>query len=273
MTQAPRSGEPARDPFAVLTGPLAGTIRMQLTVTDSSAVTPHMQRIQLTAPELASFEYLPGQDVMLMVDRDGDRPVRRRYSIRGLDRDRRLLTLDIVRHSAGPGERWVRDAAPGVTVEGIGPRGKITAVPDADWHLFAGDESSLAAIFSMVNSLPAQARATVILEIPDPADQQELHGSASLAGETPDGKAHVELTWLPRDGRPAGQPDALVAAVQAVDIPAGRPHAYLIGEARVVLALREALAARGLPAGQMSPKAYWGQGKANASHGEPAREG
>jgi NADPH-dependent ferric siderophore reductase len=262
MTQAPRSGEPARDPFAILTGPLAGTIRMQFTVVESSAVTPHMQRIQLTAPELASFEYLPGQDVMLMVDMDGDRPVRRRYSIRGLDRNQRLLTLDIVRHSEGPGERWVRAAAPGVTVEGIGPRGKITAVPDADWHLFAGDESSLAAIFSMVGSLPPQARATVILEIPEPADQQD-----------PQVRAQAELTWLPRDGRPAGEPDALVAAVQAVDIPAGRPHAYLIGEARVVLALREALAARGLSAGQMSPKAYWGRGKANASHGEPAREG
>ena len=262
MTQAPRSAEPARDPFATLTGPLAGAIRMQFTVVASSTVTPHMQRIQLTAPELASFEYLPGQDVMLMVDMDAGRPVRRRYSIRGLDRDQRLLTLDIVRHSGGPGERWVRDAAPGVAVEGIGPRGKITAVPDADWHLFAGDESSLAAIFSMVASLPPQARATVILEIPEPADQQELQV-----------RAQVELIWLPRDGRPAGEPDALVEAVQAVDIPGGRPHAYLIGEARVVLALREALAARGLSAEQMSPKAYWGRGKANASHGEPAREG
>src|SRR5579862_4754074 len=149
MTEAPRAGEAARDPFAVLTGPLAGTIRMQLTVVDSRPVTPHLQRLRLTAPELASFEYLPGQDVMLLVDYDGDRPVRRRYSIRDLDRDQRLLTLDIVRHSEGPGERWVSAAAPGVTVEGIGPRGKITAVPGADWHLFAGDESGLAAIFSM----------------------------------------------------------------------------------------------------------------------------
>jgi NADPH-dependent ferric siderophore reductase len=252
-----------RDPFATLTGALAGTTRMQLTVVDSTAVTPNMQRLRLTAPELASFEYLPGQDVMLLVNGDTDRPVRRRYTIRDLDRDQRLLTLDIVRHSEGPGERWVRDAAPGVTVEGIGPRGKITAVPDADWHLFVGDESSLAAIFSMAGSLPPQATATVILEIPEAADEQELQAKASL-----------ELTWLPRDGRPAGQPDALAAAARAVEIPDGRrPHAYLIGEARVVLALREVLAARGLTPEQMSPKAYWGRGKGNASHGEPARDG
>jgi hypothetical protein len=39
----------------------------------------------------------------------------------------------------------------------------------------------------------------------------------------------------------------------------------------MVLALRETLAARGLAPDQMSPKAYWGRGKPNASHGEPAR--
>jgi NADPH-dependent ferric siderophore reductase len=199
---------------------------------------------------------------MLMVDSDGNRPVRRRYTIRALDPGEQLLTLDIVRHSEGPGERWVRAAAPGVTVEGIGPRGKISPVPDADWHLFIGDESGLAAIFAMTESLPPKATATVIIEVPEPADEQELRPQAP-----------VELTWLHRGGRPAGEPDALVAAAAAVTIPAGRPHAYLIGEARVVSALREAVQARGLESGQVSPKAYWGRGKANASHGEPAKDG
>ena len=55
--------------------------------------------------------------------------------------------------------------------------------------------------------------------------------------------------------------------------PPGAGHAYLAGEARLVLALREALAARGLPGDQVSPKAYWGLGRANAAHGEPARDG
>jgi NADPH-dependent ferric siderophore reductase len=40
-----------------------------------------------------------------------------------------------------------------------------------------------------------------------------------------------------------------------------------------VLALREAVAARGLTPDQVSAKAYWGLGKANAAHGEPARDG
>ncbi len=249
------------DPFAVLAGPLAGTIRMRLQVVSSDRLSPAMQRLVLTAPELAGLGYQPGQDLMLMVGVAGDRPVRRRYTIAGLDRARRLVTLDVVRHGDGPGERWVASALPGDRVEAIGPRGKIFLSPAADWHLFAGDESALPAFFAMAEALPTGARALLIIEIPGSADERELVTAADTA-----------LTWLHRDGQPAGEPGRLVAATAAAVLPPGRGHAYLAGEARVVLALREALAARGMAAGQMSPKAYWGRGRANAEHGEPARE-
>jgi hypothetical protein len=96
------------DPFAQLTGPLASTTRLDFEVVDSARLTPHMQRLRLTAPQLDGFGYLPGQDVMLLVAAEGNRPVRRRYTIRQLDPAARLLTLDIVLHGDGPGERWVR---------------------------------------------------------------------------------------------------------------------------------------------------------------------
>jgi NADPH-dependent ferric siderophore reductase len=235
------------DPFAELRGPLAGTVRMRLEVVGNTQLTPHMQRLVLSAPELAE---------------DGNRPVRRRYTIRDLDTARQLLTLDIVRHGDGPGERWVRSAQPGDTIEGIAPRGKIFLDSEADWYLFAADESGLAAVFAMTGSLPPEGRATAVLEVPEAADEQK-----------PDLPAGVSLAWLPRDGRPAGDPEALAAALQGAELPPGTGHVYLFGEAKVVLALREVLAARGVPAEQVSAKAYWGRGKANAQHGEPAREG
>ena len=249
------------DPFAELRGALAGTTRMRLAVAGNAQLTPNMQRLVLTAPELARLTYQPGQDVMLLVAVDGNRPVRRRYTIRDLDPARQLLTLDIVRHGDGPGERWVRSARPGDTIEGIAPRGKIFLSSEADWHLFAADESGLAAVFAMTGSLPPDGRAAAFLEVPGAADEQK-----------PDLPAGAVLTWLPREGRPAGDPEALAAALQAAALPPGTGHFYLFGEARVVLALREVLAARGVPGEQVSAKAYWGRGKANAQHGEPARD-
>jgi NADPH-dependent ferric siderophore reductase len=249
------------DPFAELKGPLEGTVRMRLEVVDNTQLTPHMQRLVLTTPELADLTYRPGQDVMLLVAVDGNRPVRRRYTIRDLDTTRRLLTLDIVRHGDGPGERWVRSAQPGDTIEGIAPRGKIFVAGEADWHLFAADESGLAAVFAMARSLLPGRPATAFLEVPEPADEHQ-----------PNLPAGTSLSWLPREGRPAGDPAALAAALQTAELPPGTGHFYLFGEARVVLALREVLAARGVPGEQVSAKAYWGRGKANAQHGEPARD-
>src|SRR5215472_11267121 len=166
------------DPFAELTGNLAGTRRLQFEVVSSAPLTPHMQRLVLTAPELDGFRYEPGQDVMLLVAADGTRPVRRRYTIRYLDLARRMLTLDVVRHGDGPGERWVAAARPGDRIEGIGPRGKITTSASADWHLFMGDESALPAIFAMTEALPGDSAATVVIEVPGPDDEQDLPAAA-----------------------------------------------------------------------------------------------
>jgi NADPH-dependent ferric siderophore reductase len=249
------------DPFAQLSGSLAGTRRLHCEVSNTTQLTPHMHRLELTAPELDGFSYAPGQDVMLLVAAEGNRPLRRRYTIRHLDVGRALLTLDVVLHGEGPGERWVRSARPGDRIEGIGPRGKITAVPDADWHLFMGDESALPAIFAMTEALPGDSVATVVIEVPEAADEQDL-----LA------PARTRLTWLHRLGGRPGEPGLLAGEAAEVEFLPGRGHAYLLGEAKVVLALREVLGGRGLAAEQMSPKAYWGRGRANAGHGEPARD-
>ena len=137
------------DPFATLEGALAGTTRMRLEVVENRPLTPSMQQVVLSAPELAGFTCRPGQDLMLMVAVDGDRPVRRRYTIRDTDQARCQLTLGIVRHDGGPGERWVATARPGDQIEGIGPRGKIFPATGVAWHLFAGDFSALPAYFAM----------------------------------------------------------------------------------------------------------------------------
>jgi len=251
------------DPFAELTGPLAETRKLHFEVASSTQLTPHLQRLELTAAELDGFSYAPGQDVMLLVATDGRRPVRRRYTIRFFDPGRRLLTMDVVLHGDGPGERWVRSAKPGDHIEGIGPRGKVFPNPEADWHLFMGDESALPAILAMTESLPGDAEATLVVEVPEAADEQDFSAAA-----------RTRVSWLHRLGRPAGDRDAsqLVTEAADVELPPGRGHAYLLGEATVVLALRDRLSSRGLPQDQMSPKAYWGRGRANAGHGEPARD-
>jgi NADPH-dependent ferric siderophore reductase len=113
----------------------------------------------------------------------------------------------------------------------------------------------------MIEALPPDHLATLVLEIPEHSDEQDLDTAAT-----------IRISWLHRLGAAAGDPSALGAEAAEIELPPGRGHAYLFGEARVVSRLREVLAGRGLGQDQMSPKAYWGRGRANASHGEPARD-
>lgn len=236
--------------------------RLTLTVAEAVDLTPRTRRLRLSGPDLADFRYAAGQDLMVLVDRSGGRLIRRRYTIRSLDPTAQTLDLHAISHTDGPGARWVRGLRPGDQVEAIGPRGKITLAGDADWHLFIGDDVAVPAMAAMVEALPAGARAVVLAEVADAAEETPVSAPAGV---------DLRWAWLHRDGRAPGDPAALLAALAEVGFPAGSGHAYVAAEAAATAALRAALLARGLGAAQVDAKAYWGRGRANASHGEPLR--
>src|SRR5260221_184489 len=49
------------DPFAQLSGPLASTTRLDLQVVEPARLTPHMQRLSLTAPQLLAAPARPSR--------------------------------------------------------------------------------------------------------------------------------------------------------------------------------------------------------------------
>jgi NADPH-dependent ferric siderophore reductase len=237
---------------------LPGVGRWTLEVVESSMITPRMHRIRLKGPAFEGGDYRPGQDVMLWVPADGERMLYRRYTIRHFDREMEVLDLDIFEHgTGGPGELWSKTVRPGDVVEVVGPRGKISLVA-APWHLFAGDDTYLPATFAMLEALPAETPAWAFLEVAGAQEEQPLVVSAD-----------VHLTWLHRGEAAPGDPAGLVAAVESAELPTSPGHAYIGAELQVARALQRTLEARGFGNAQISSKAYWGHGRANASNGEP----
>src|SRR5947207_1141298 len=229
-----------------------------LTVAAASNVTPQMRRIELSNPALAAFDYLPGQDMALAFSKDDGTSVRRRYTIRRFDRNRALLTIDVVLHGDGPAVRWARAVRPGVSIDAIGPRGKITLVNDADWHLFAGDATAVPGAFAMMETLPADVPAHAFLLVDGPQERQPFTAEGS----------NRTIAWRYETSQPT-ESSGLVAAVTAADLPEGQGHAYVAGEVALVSALKAALVDRGWNPDRISAKAYWNRGRANAGHGEP----
>ena len=227
-------------------------------------LTPSLVRVVLGGPGLAGFEapadpdayvnvaippagasYGPVFDpdeVKATVARD-QWPARRRYTVRGWADGE--LTLDFVVHgddgAAGP---WARRAVPGDVLVLTGPGSGYSPDPTADWHLLVGDESALPAIARTLEELPAGARAVVRLVVDGPEHELPLAT-----------RADADVVWLHRS---AEDPAPLPAAVEALDLPAGRVHAFVHGEADEIRTIRRHLLAdRGLARGQMSCSPYW----------------
>jgi len=144
-------------------GRLRGSYLLDLEVVGVGEIAPHVRLITMASSDLVGFEYTPGQDLLFEFS-DGDRTLRRRYTIRRSDPGKGTADFEIEIHDGrGPATRWATKAQPGEHLEAIGPRGGISLRPTATSHLFVVDDSAMPAAFVLLEALPADTPATALL--------------------------------------------------------------------------------------------------------------
>ncbi|OBG81297.1 NADPH-dependent ferric siderophore reductase [Mycobacterium sp. NS-7484] len=200
---------------------------------------------------LDSFQELPAEQ----------RPTVRTYTVRKVDSERGEITIDFVVHGEqGVAAPWAAAAEPGQPAYLMGPGGAYAPDPEADWHLFAGDEAALPAIGAALEALPANAIGHAFIEVAGPDDEVEL--------TAPDG---VKVNWIYRGGRAdlvgderAGDNAPLIAAVKGAAWLPGQVQVFIHGEAQAVMHnLRPYIRKeRGVPAKwAASISGYWRRGR------------
>ena len=232
-------------------------------------LSPGMIRVTFTGDALEGFEWRgPAGHLKLTVPEEGLReapmpapdgprsPFMRTYTPRRFDASLRELDVDLVLHDEGPAGKWATHAQKGdrLVVMGPGPGYKIDA--DAQWFVLAGDETALPAIETILEELPAQARAKVYVEVTNHREARPLQSAAS-----------IEVRWLSRgeDFREAGKP--LEAALRAQgSLPAGAGRIYVGCEAGAMRRIRDYyLNERGVERNTLVVRGYWKLGAANPS--------
>lgn len=250
------------------------------TVLRTERITPHMVRVTFSGDDLARLPqrgydhwfrlFLPRSDgrtdfaavpegfgvggyLRYLTARSGTRPPVRNYTVRAHRPEVGELDVDFVAHGdegiAGP---WAQRAQPGERIALIDQGRGFDPVEDADMVLLVGDESALPAVAGILRDLPREAAGLAIIEIPDPADRQDV--------AAPDG---VEVRWLAR-ADPHDRPGLLALDAVRAWTPE-RPatlHAYLAGEQQLVAESRRHLVAAGVPKARIAFTGYWRVGRA-----------
>ncbi len=249
-------------------------------VVRSARISPHVVRVTLGGPDLATFvslgfdqwvrlalpvrdetrlDNLPkrfgvGGFLRYLTLPKGTRPVIRNYTIRSAHRDPDELDIDFVVHGeqgiAGP---WASTVAEGTEVAFIDQGCGWRPTP-AEWNLLVCDESGMPAVLGILRDMPRTATGVAFIEIFDAADRQEA--------EAPSG---MDVRWLVRD--PAAAPGALaLPSVEALDVPTGSPYAFAVGEQALATGIRRHLVQdRGLPKPNVTFSGYWRIGRASPS--------
>lgn len=219
--------------------------RREVAVAAVERLGPNFVAVTFAGAELADFNSLSFDDhvKMFFPSAGGGDPVRRDFTPRRFDNAQRTLTVEFALHDDGPASDWARQAAPGQRVTVGGPRGSMIIPADYEWHLLVADASGLPAVHRRLEELPAGTRATVFLQVPDAGDRRPLASAAAL-----------DLRWF-------ADAQALAAAVDALQLPAGEGFAWCAGEATEMAGLRQLLLVdKGHPREAARIAAYWKRG-------------
>ncbi|GAA1832032.1 siderophore-interacting protein [Pseudonocardia ailaonensis] len=213
-----------------------------LEVTAADRLSPSLVRIRLRG----AVESLgvPDEACVLEFPEPGSRePVEgsgRWYSVRRVDAEG--LTVDIVTHPGGTGGEWAAVARVGDRLRRTEHANSWYRRPEeAGWQVLAGDVTALPAIGRIVEETAGRLRTIVHLEVPDPADAQDLAGA--------------EVTWHHTPDLGAGS--RIGEIVGAVALPEGPGYVYVAGEAAATREARRALREAGLPRGTYGVIGYW----------------
>ncbi len=225
--------------------------RRELTVTAVERLSPHYVAITFHGESLADFASDSFDDhLKFMVDTGADEPARRDYTPRRFDRAARELVIEFALHGSGAASDWASQVQVGQQALIGGPRGSMIVPTDYEWHLLAGDDTALPAIARRLEELPAGARALVLGLVADDADRRVFTSAADV----------LQVQWH-RTG------DDWLAALRALQLPAGEGFVWCAGEARLMAQARDVLLQHHQhPREAMRVAAYWKQGATDFHH-------
>lgn len=246
-----------------------------MTVVAAWALTPHMIRVTLTAPDIADMDprcagancklFLPnaGQTLDDFIGQlsGGPRPTVRTYTVRAIRPLVHEMDIDFVDHGdVGPASAWARQAKAGSFLGFAGPGPVKVTSYYADYYLVVADMSALPMAAATLEAMPDDARGTAIFEVMSPDDKQDFR--------MPEG---IDFHWIVNTDPHVSSPQ-IPDMIAALNWPDGVVQTCIAGESGMVKELRQSLlVAKGLPKQDCYISGYWKIGLIEDEHQQQKR--
>ena len=253
-------------------------VRRTVPVVRVQQITPLVRRITFSGPEMADFSLVgPAENMKIYFPAPGEerpfvpvwgtppaqgqpRPIARTYTPRRWRPDALELDIDFVLHGEGPGDTWAQSVAAGRLATLSSPKGAYTLDANTTRYLIAGDSVALPAIGTLLEALPAKARAQIYVEVEGESEEQELTSDAS-----------IQIVWLHRGQKVPGE--LLEDAIRAVALLDPEDRVFVACEASAMRGIRRCLLdERHLGRHQIYTHGYWKHGTANHSDSDRGEE-
>lgn len=218
-----------------------------LTVAQKYNLSPNMLRIIFAGEDLKDLVSLAPDDNIKILGKDG---IKRSYTPRAFDNDRKELTIDFALHKIGVVTNWAKEANIGDKLEISGPN-KSVITKEFDWYLLVGDETALPSIARRLEELESNIFVITICMISGENEEINFQTNAK----------HTDY-WLYRSYNEADKVEDILKKIKELNFPKGDGFIWISAEAKIACTLREyVIKERGHPAQWVKSTAYWVKGE------------
>jgi NADPH-dependent ferric siderophore reductase len=246
-----------------------------VTVRRVARLTPRVVQVTFAGEELASFgPPRPGGHIKVFFPEPGwqrpppgaeseaPRPPSRTYTPRRWDAATTELDVEFVLHGEGIASRWAEHAKPGWPLYVAGPGGGFELPAEAQHLVLLADDTAMPAAATILESLPASCRATVVCAVSDAGEERPFARTAH------------PTRWLHFGTRPDRAGTELERAVPGLADAYGSAYWWIACEAAAMRRMRRhLLAERRLDAARVHTRGYWKLGETNYPDHDYGRDG
>jgi NADPH-dependent ferric siderophore reductase len=232
-----------------------------VTITHAETIGERFRRVRLQGPVFKGVKWIPGQAVQFYLGN----LTKRAYTPMEMEPATGSADFLFYMHGGGPGSAWAGSLKTGDGCNVMRPKNSLDFTNFEGQAIFFGDETSMAAAYSLQSCKRAEARPRYVFEVTSAAEAKSVGDNlgledVTLCQRTRDGEHLEEVVrklaqGASRDSEESGDSDKIGSSATRFS------QWIFTGQARSIQRVQKGLRELGVEVRRSKVRAYWSPGK------------